>query len=128
MRRLALAIVIVAGVLLPTSRAHAHAFTPTGPAHTDVACDGLSTTGTRCNTWILANGTIFRGPTSLMQQQYGYVLVRCSYTSPRVDPDGFFYYLWIKNTTPYGPWGNTGAHAFCQEPKKGSTPWPLTYP
>jgi hypothetical protein len=106
----ATAAIAVGAVGLTTSPAAAHTFGPSGPSHTHNSCTMGSGGGSNwCYRWILANGAIIQGPQSLMSSQYGYVLAYCSYSTSA----GY----WLYNLTPYGPWGNTGNHTYCQNPK-----------
>jgi len=62
-----------------------------------------------CWTWILANGAVIRGNTTLLQSQYNYVLVVCSQKQAsgwKISPLG-----------PWGPFNNDGwVHPYCVSP------------
>jgi hypothetical protein len=80
-----------------------------------------------CVRYILANGAIIQGPKSLMDSQYGYVLVWCSFAYRTASGSG----RWAGNGQPYGPWNNTFTHPYCQNPKYQQDilrPWSITYP
>jgi len=108
---LAVTVVLVAGSV---GTADAHSFGAQGPPHSHSAC--FPEAGHTCTRWILANGAIIQGPVDLMLGQQGYVLVWCSTMVGGA---------WVKNGSPWGPWGNTGNHTFCQNPKYAGTPWSL---
>ncbi len=123
-------------VALTASPAAAHSFGAQGPAHTHVGSCSFSGTidpkqvfGSTCVRYILANGAIIQASKAYMDSQYGYVLVWCSfgYTT------GTGAQRWFANSTPYGPWGNTWTHTYCQNPKYTddgvpNTPWSITTP
>jgi len=113
----AAAALIVALIVGPTPAAEAHTLTPTGPQHTHTPC-----TWNDCYRWILANGAIIQGPSVLLYQQYGYVLVLCS-RSLATSSGGFA--GWAVYQATFGPFGNNGQHVYCKEPKLGIVRWSL---
>lgn len=114
---LALAAASVAGgVGLTASPASAHSFGAQGPAHTHLTGSEACTATAVCYRWILQNGAIMQGNGSAMTAQYGYVLVWCSYQNNSLQS-------WHLNTQPWGPYSNTGAHTYCQNPKYSGQPW-----
>lgn len=91
------------------------------PAHTHPggACtrreDG--TNNSMCVRYILANGAVIQARYDYMISQYGYLLVYCSNLHRGSAFGEKIGNLWLTNPYPFGPWGNTGSHIYCQQPR-----------
>lgn len=89
---------------------------PNGPPHTHTSgCESGN-----CFRWILQNGVVRQGPYANMVGETPLMLVLCAYR-----PGGP--QTWARNTSPYGPFNNTGFHAYCNSPTyadKAGFAWP----
>lgn len=113
--------VAVEGVVQPTEEASAHNCSNINcPSHQHYACDN-NTGATNCLRWQLANFQWIQGPYSLLQQQWGYVAILCSFSSTVTNSQTGT--KWWPNDVAPPAGGGTYTHLACQYPRTGIVPW-----